>query len=360
MNNPDPTIPATDTTANIQHPNQVNDAGIDTRIIVLTRPPFFWSKERFKDIIKKIIYRKRGPSAVIEGLQEGLREIAHFGSIPVLFDPKIKNIKETDIVHVLKGHETLRFCIDLKRAGKIKKLVAGPLIVVAPEEQNSIIADDAIDLILLPSKWPRDYYISRFPKLESRIKIWASGVKDPFAKLGSSSDKESNPDNKAASQTNNKPFVIYDKIPGEAHAVDISNRLQAKNIQTKVFTYGSFDQRDFFSALDNSAGMIYLSLSESQGLALQEAWIRDVPTFVVKNNTWYHKTDTWSDEQINAPYLTSETGLFFKDPDDLEKIINQYRESKISFNPRQYCLTKFTNTESAKTYLQIVSALHNN
>jgi hypothetical protein len=50
-------------------------------------------------------------------------------------------------------------------------------------------------------------------------------------------------------------------------------------------------------------GEIYLQTTETQGMALQEARMMNVPTFVWNRGYFKNKYLFWADSKISAPYL---------------------------------------------------------
>ena len=135
--------------------------------------------------------------------------------------------------------------------------------------------------------------------------------------------------------------------------------MEKHHIAYDIIIYGSFDQQDYQKKINNSIALIYLQESETQWLALQEAWIKDVPTLVW--NRWYreYQWNRWYDDHISAPYLTHQAGLFFESEIDFEKNL-QILLKKIdsqSFSPRAYCLEHLTDKICSENYLDIISKL---
>jgi hypothetical protein len=70
-----------------------------------------------------------------------------------------RQLKIANTVYVPIGIDTLRYALDLKKKGKIKKLVVGPNITV-PTSKDDIFFHPLIDTIVVPSDWVKDYFIS--------------------------------------------------------------------------------------------------------------------------------------------------------------------------------------------------------
>lgn len=302
-------------------------------ITIYTRTNSPLKKEFWKWVFKKIIRKKTGPDAVFKSLISGLQEL----NIKFEVNPLKAKYK---IIHVLSGVEALKSMLNAKVKKQDFVLIAGPIISVTPEDSNAILTNEEIDIILFPSKWPKDFFCSIKPSLENKIKIWPSGVfciNNPMEK-----------------QNKNTILIFIKNIP-EKLLQDILQTLDKRGEKYKLLSYGDFNQKEYFEELNKSKFMIYLSPSESQGLALHEAWARNVPTLVWDNQMWQYKEYSWSSEKISCPYLTDECGLTFKDSLDFEEKLNIFLNKLDTFTPRQYNEQNFTNKKTTEIYLEIIN-----
>lgn len=288
-------------------------------IYTRTNNPFkieFW-----KWLTKRITGKKDGPYAVLSSLVRGLRSLKTDYNLNPLFT---KNI-----VLVLSGSVALSSAIQMKKLGMVKKLIAGPNVTVHPHDAHRIMLSDMIDIILVPSEWVADLWVSEAPELASKIKVWPSGV-----------------ETKEASTRTGKP-IIYDKLGNRALLSEIQQKI---GYSTHLFTYGSFNHKDYLSALRDAPYLIYLSKSESQGLALQEAWAHDVPTLVNQSTNWKDGQTSWEASQINCPYLTPELGTVFETSDQIPSLIFQISE----LHPKSYCDEHLSDRVSAEALMKLL------
>ena len=130
----------------------------------------FWQK-RLKNRIKKLLGKTGGPEMVEKSLFSGLKELSTEFSVNADLP--------ADSVCVLSGIETLKWAIRAKRQGKIKSIVAGPNIVITPNDAGEVLKSPEIDKIIVPSEWVKDFYLSLAPELSSKIFVWAAGVELP-------------------------------------------------------------------------------------------------------------------------------------------------------------------------------------
>lgn len=294
-------------------------------ISIYTRTNSLLSAEYWKRTVKEMLRRTSGPDAVLLSLLRGLDEIRE----PYELNP---HSPSGNTVIVLSGKRALKDAIVAKKTGEIKHLVAGPNICVSPNDNGSLICSPEIDLILVPSGWVRNLWVRLSPEIAQRIAVWAAGVAH------------------AITSSHNGPVIIYDKLTTPEQAKSISLFLSTQGVPSVILNYGNFNQTDFFNLLGKATALIYLSLSESQGLALQEAWARDVPTFVQYSGEYHANTLLWKDPKINAPYLSDELGSFFSTNDQLLPLINNSR----NYHPQIYCAEHFSDSICAKNLLALL------
>lgn len=307
-------------------------------LVILTEPvkgAKLFSFGRFLVIVKKyaryLLGRYRGPQVVTSGLLAGLKEL------DINFRLNPKNIAKGDVVYVNESVEALRGAIDLKKKGMISKIMAGPVISILPNEEKGIVLDVNIDLLLFPSAWTKDFWVSQAPQLAEKIKIWPAGVNSD-CDLSQKRDL----------------FLVYYKSGPKTQFDYVINFLKSKNIPYAVVHYGHYQKADYFAKLARAKGMVYLSESESQGLALCEAWMHNVPTLVWSRGYWEYCGYKWFNDRISAPYLTPECGMFFTGADDFTDKWRDFAGNLGSYKSRDYALANFTNKVSAKRFIDLI------
>ncbi len=292
-------------------------------------------KEFWKYMAKKAIGKYSGPDAVLDSLKRGLTELA----IPFQINP---HIRKYNTVHVLAGVSALEEMIIKKQKGEIKNLIAGPNLVVIPSDKNNIICNPSIDAILIPSEWTKQFYETEAPAIKNRTSLWPAGTKIP-------AQTETKKTNDCLIFKKDVPPELYDSVIKE---------LNSKKISHTTIQYGTYKSEDYFNALNGSKYMIYLQKVESQGLALQEAWARDIPTLVWNPGSFTYPNGRTMYGKISAPYLTEENGLFFKDAQEFPEKLNMFLQNIKSFKPREYCIQNLSDKVSAEIYIQIISNIN--
>jgi hypothetical protein len=303
---------------------------------ILTRPPQIFFKGALKYYAARVatlLGRVRGPASVVASMKRGLAAISY----PFVMN---EQLQPDQIVHVLSNTEALRYAIEAKRSGKIKRLIAGPNLVVLPTDHDKIAESPEIDAFLVPSVWVRDMYVRLSPMLREKMYLWPAGVAMPeqYKKI-SPSPQNCLPFRKTA------PDDIY------RHVLET---LSQNHIKVTELHYGNFSQKKYFSALETVDFMIYLQEIESQGLALQEAWARNIPSLVWNKGTFTFKAGVRVEGNLSAPLLTPEAGMLFSGTDDFKEKLGQFLNHFGHFRPRDYCELELSDKASAAKYVKIL------
>lgn len=196
--------------------------------------------------------------------------------------------------------------------------------------------------ILVPAPWVAPVLQSRLNVPLEQIRIWASGVDTDFWK-GVKSKRQN--------------VLIYRK---NDHSDDLNTAikfLKRENIPFKVFEYGRYRQKAFRKYLNNSIAAIWLAGTESQGMALLQAWSMDVPTLVRRKDTYFDEISSVLFPASAAPYLTPETGSF-SETESLKVIdLEKFFSSISMFQPREYVIQKFTLDKKIQEALLLLPQL---
>jgi len=312
-------------------------------INLLTKSPF-----SIIEIIKNQIRPQRGPEAVLCSLLTGLQELG----IKYNLNPKKLN---SETVAVLQNVNALRYAIEQKKQKKIKYLLAGPNIVVTPKEAGAIYEYSLIDKIIVPSNWVKNFYSFLSPIIKDKIYIWPAGVDDP---------------GESAPLTERDTILIYQKNTSDEILNKIIQKIkvypikfanggseQFNRVKIDIIKYGKYKQADYFTKLKKTKLAIFLTQSESQGIAQQEAWMRDVPTLVWNPGNWQYNEYMWQDIKISSPYLTDTCGEFFTSIEEFDIKLIKILSNLSAYTPRQYALNNFTHKKSAQNFLTIIDSV---
>jgi hypothetical protein len=300
---------------------------------------------RFKSFVRPVkffLQGKKSPGkkkygghyAVTRSLVEGLQKTgADFNYNPA------NKIDIAENVIVLAGVERLKEAIELKKKDKIKFLLAGPNIVDNVLSEDQIAADPAIDYFVAPSEWVKNLVIEDCINLKDRVLCWSAGVNSYYWKPG------------IKKEARNEVLIYWKTESGEFYH-KVVELVKGFGMQPVLIKYGDYTASEFRKQLDRSQFAIFISRSESQGIALAEAWSMDVPTLVFDPGNFFFGGRIVYNVS-SCPYLTELTGITWKDLNELRKII-QDRNSFISLRPRNQVLKKFTDEYRASQLLESI------
>jgi len=253
-----------------------------------------------------------------------------------------------DKVHVISGVNTLKWAIQQKKEGRISELIAGPNICITPRDHKSILTDKNINKVLVASPWTETFFAKIAPEIRDRLYVWPAGTECNI-------------------ETNSQRRIVllYKKQVDEKLFDDISQYLETNGHVYETIVYGTYNLSDYHKKLSESRILIYLQESESQGLALQEAWAYNVPTLV-----WNKKLDfNWNKDgyvidpkeglkiqiKSSAPYLTKESGEFFENFDEFKKKFPRFISRTKDFTPAKYCRENLSIEKSTEIYIGIIN-----
>jgi hypothetical protein len=174
------------------------------------------------------------------------------------------------------------------------------------------------------------------PELGEKIVVWFAGVADNGEKFAKAQN-----------------IMIFNKNKNSTLANQIRDFVNSQGLKVKLETYGKIKHKNYLENLKITRLMIYISGSESQGLAMFEAWMANVPTLVWNRGYLKYKNYKWQGN-TSAPYLNQATGRYFKDFEDFKQVFNQFLTQ--NFSPRLWVLNNATDKISAEKFITYMSS----
>jgi len=216
-------------------------------------------------------------------------------------------------------------------------------------ENRDDLADPQVGFFIAPSTWVADAlrgektfnYVE-----EARIRVLVSGVDVHFFKP-SHEDYEKR-------RLGRPMAVVYVKNFAKPDLVSqVKNSLSARDWDVQQINYGSYNLAQFRDTLRLASAAVFLTATESQSIALAEAWSMDVPTFVYEANPahpfrFYNRIWLQANE---APYLNNLCGFRWNDIQHMVDTITAERNSW-PFRPRYYVLNTMTDAISVWNVLR--------
>jgi len=281
-----------------------------------------------------------GPQVVVDNL---LRELAIQNTMS--WAQGYRDCPENpgiDAIWVVRGTQNLRWAIQNKHRMKAGQLWAGPNISVVPQEAEKLLLSPEIDRVVVPSEWVSAFYAEQAPVLRAKLRIWPVGIDTDYWKPVAGDKKH---------------LLIFNKGQ-EALSLEITRFLATQGVIFTTLRYGCYDPEEYRTALSEAWGMVYLSASESQGLAVLEALSMDVPVLA-----WDPGKCTYMSPELGQSFLCPATSIPYFDlrcgerfaalPEWSSKFV-VFREHLSGYHPRDYILNAHldlaSNLESWKVF----------
>jgi glycosyltransferase involved in cell wall biosynthesis len=302
--------------------------------------PDRWIKyDRYlRKIIRRLIRGKQRPGGVMMvaiSLMKGLDKLG----VPYRFND----------YHYIRKHPDEIACIIGKPHLIFDRTWKNPIIFGAGVYSHPIECPDLftkypnVKRLLVPGEWMR---LMCEPFYKDKVVAWPAGIDTDYWAPAPVADKVK------------FDLLMYDKIPGDELTDGIIAILKQQNITYQYIRYGSYTQPELKSKLANSKAAIFLSKSETQGLAYQQILSSGVPILA------WDKGGYWEDPAYfphtvkyqpvsSVPYWDERCGMKFNTIADFETKLPVFLNTTNRFKPRDYILENLTLEKSAAHYLEI-------
>lgn len=250
-----------------------------------------------------------------------------------------------ELAVVVQDPSALSWALRRKREGALKFVVAGPMIVNLPREAGEIFLDPAIDARLYFSGWQRELFTREDPRAAEGAHLWFAGV-DPEAWSPPSSGPAE------------RSILIYVKTDEPVLLGAVRRELGRTGSPVIELTYGTHTSDEWREALSKASLVVFLSRSETQGLAMMEAWSMDVPTLHWDPGVMHYLGRSYPGAS-SCWYLSPEAGMAFRDIEEFAPAFSMFQEAlaKGDFTPRKHLLTNFTLEHSARRLMDVVQSV---
>jgi hypothetical protein len=269
--------------------------------------------------------------AVMRSLLRGLNSL----NVSYNYNPSTVNAIG-DVVLVTSNHDALKQAVALKKQGRIKKLFVGPNFY--PYEVDF----PEVDVYFVPSEWVIMFAQSNCRHIVPRCKVWYGGVDPDYWSPGCAlNDKSRN-------------VLVYWKTESASFCEAIEDVLRKYGWNPIRLRYGYYKHEQLKEILQNCRFAVFISASESQGLALAECWSMNVPTL-----PWNPKSVVILGSRCNfvssCPYLTAHTGVYWQNLSELETILQTIDKYLSICSPRKWVLDSMTDEISVDCLIKIIN-----
>jgi len=255
------------------------------------------------------------------------------------------------IVNTIEGLRKLGHEVRMNREGELNgcfqrgvldrvkcPVVLGPETVVLPSEAPDLF--HRFPHWVQPSQWCVDYFLA-FPETASvTLDVWAAGIDtDVFTPDGGDPSFDA---------------LVYFKTvtgsPPDSRLEEACRELSSLGQSLKVFKYGDYRERDYVEALQRCRYAVWLAGTESQNIAIMEAWSMGVPTYVWDERDFHYRGFSALGIASSAPYYSPMCGALESGMGGFAGFLDGLGQ----FDPRSHMLRNHTLEHGAASYLDIL------
>ncbi len=272
-----------------------------------------------------------GPSAVQRSVRAGLTRLG------IRFNENPLPEESARIVYVPGGPDSLGRAIRWRREGLVDRILAGPNIVDDPDRADRILQASEVDVAIVASDWVRQFFAAVAPRLAPKLRVCPTGVDIDVWR---------------PSRGHRRVGLVYLKNSDTHDPTAIMDALAEVGLAPAMVRYGRYSAGEYRAVLDQARLAVFLSASETQGIALAEAWAMDVPTLV-----WNPRRPVpdWAVtvQSSSCPLLTPATGAEWVTLDELRALLARHDHAAETFGPREWTVENLSDLVCARRLLSI-------
>lgn len=275
-----------------------------------------------------------GPSLLLKNTLIGLRKI----DVNVEMNLKMRDLNSAPL-WIPAGDLSFLTRMEIELLSE-SNLTLGPNINWFNVDTVNVVSQLKKVKILVPHKWVISPVQQILPN-NCQILVWHSGIDTDFWQ-------------KKRSELLPHEVLVYVKNLNDVENLrSAEDFLQKQEIRFIVLEYGSYSQSEFKSILSRVKAAIWIGGTESQGLALLECWSMNVPTLVLKNETWYSPNGS-PYPASSAPYMSDGMGQFSTSSVFTESDFKQFFSKLNDFSARDSSQKTFNLVDCASRLLSIL------
>jgi len=277
-----------------------------------------------------------GPNKVVFNTLKGLKKIGQ----PYVLNKDIRQFKWNWIHDSVKGF--------IEVVLKQIPAVVGPNIEVLPRDLPILLPSLQNIIYLYPSDWPITLWKGLgFNKCE--LRSWAAGIDVEKFNVGTENRDATN-------------VLIYFKKRIPELLTKTIEIVKRKGFNPIVIKYGSYSEDEYITALRVCSFGIWIGISESQGIGLQEALASNLPLIVVNVNSFWDEFPKPSYpfprklkyfKPTSAPYFNKECGVLIDTIEELDNAISCINSNLVCYNPSEYINQEVSLEKQANELLNL-------
>jgi hypothetical protein len=269
-----------------------------------------------------------------------------------VFNNLIAGLNQLNIKVSLNQKEEMNGCLD---GGALSdhlpgNTLIGPEIMVLPTEM--LDPWKKWKYWTQPAQWVVDYMRTFQETKDNMMFVWPVGVDtERFNDLG-----------RNKSSFKHDCFIYYKNVTKqtpESKLNWVKSELEKRYLSYKVFSYGSYGEEEFVKATKECKFGIFLTGTESQGLAVMEVMSCGVPIYVFDEKTFLYGDYTFSNNNVSScAYFDNKCGVRSTD-NTFNTFDNEFIKKIDTYDPRSFIVDNHSLKAGAKRYFDILTHIKN-
>lgn len=229
--------------------------------------------------------------------------------------------------------------------------VLGPGLFDHPAQAPRLMADERFRSYLVPCDWMFELFAPYYTA--DRCRLWFAGV-----------DLAAWPD--LTQVPKDIDVLLYDKILWNRDSTHrtlvepIQREIARRGLTLSTLRRGGYDRQEYLQLLGRARVMVFLSESETQGLAYQEAMACNVPVLAWDNGYWLDPMRArFTADPVPAssvPYFGPECGERFINAEEFPEALDRLLARLSEYHPRHYVRNSLSLERSGELYLAAYTA----
>jgi hypothetical protein len=203
-----------------------------------------------------------------------------------------------------------------------------------------------------PSKWVIDYMREFDVCKDNYMLTWAVGV----------DTERFNDTDRQYKAFEYDCFVYYKNVTQQtpiSKLATLEKELKARGLKYKVLSYGSYSEEELAECTKKCRFGIFLTGTESQGLAIMEVMSSNVPVYVFDEKTFLYNGYTFSNNNVSSsPYFDEKCGVRSTD-ESFNTFDNEFMKNIDKYNPRDFIVNNHSLKHGAQRYMDILTHICN-
>jgi hypothetical protein len=242
-----------------------------------------------------------------------------------------------EIVVCLTDSRSLAQAIGWKKRGKIHSLFAGYTIFGSALDHDRLVMSPEVDGYLCFSDWHLTSFELPCAGFKEKAFVAPFGVDETYW----TAIPQIRRPRRVLFYKKRAPHFLYNRC---------LQLVKERGYEVEEIVYGKYSLCDYLEVLRRCSILVNWVDHETQGISMAEAWATDVATLVWNPGYVFQIVHgcNYVFDCSSSPYLTDATGRFFRESEELLRLLEDFFADRLGFMPRAWLLENMTDIICAK------------